>query len=169
MAPQQHFAPAPTPVTGPQRMDSRPQGTFGPGPANAFPTMASLHDALPQQPPPRVPTPFPSTHRPPRPEYLIVGLFALRLTQHVLLHLDAYPGRDIALRWLESFLAPYAAHFALAKLRDPRTIDEYVRVYPGIVRCMIKQPKYRRVFMDMDPDRQVEGRDMDDGEFAVAW
>ncbi|KAL5392296.1 hypothetical protein DPSP01_000811 [Paraphaeosphaeria sporulosa] len=167
MAPEQNFTYAPPPMMGSQRMESGAQGIRGSARASHFPSMSSLHDALPHQAPLRQPTPAPAHGPPPRPEYLIVGLFALRLTQHLIMRLDPYAGIDAALRWLEAFLRSYDASFDLAKLKDPRSIEDYVRMYPGIVRSMIKQPKYRRVFMDMDPDKKIEGRDLSDGEYAT--
>ncbi|KAL5401232.1 hypothetical protein PMIN03_011686 [Paraphaeosphaeria minitans] len=168
MGPDQDFTYGPPPMIPTQHTDRGLPGTHGPVPANHFPSMSSLYDALPQEAPPRQPTPAPFTGPPPRPEYLIVGLFALRLTHHLILCLDPYAGSDAAVHWLEAFLRSYHTSFALAKLKDPRSIEDYVRMYPVIVRSMIKQPKYRKVFMDMDPGKKVEGRELSDGEYSDA-
>lgn len=169
MAPKRDFTYAPPPMmAAPHWAEREAQGTHASVPPNHFPSISSLQDALPQQVPLRQPTTDPSATPPPppRPECLIVGLFALRLTQHVIMYLDPYAGSDAHLRWLEAFLRPYDTSYALAKLKDPRSIEDYVRVYPGIVRSMIKQPNYRRVFMAMDPGKKVDGREWSDGAYS---
>ncbi|KAF2452210.1 hypothetical protein P171DRAFT_347218 [Karstenula rhodostoma CBS 690.94] len=129
--------------------------------------MSPLQNALPQQVPFNQPTSASSTAPPPRPQYLIIGLFALRLTQHLIMYLNPYAGSDTALRWLDAVLRSYDTRYALAKLKDRRSIEDYVRVYPGIVRSMIRQPKYRSVFMGMNPNQNVEGRELSDEELQA--
>ncbi|KAL1593152.1 hypothetical protein SLS60_010759 [Paraconiothyrium brasiliense] len=161
--PGQNFAHAPPSMTNCNpHMGGEPQGTNGS--ASQFPSMSSLQHALPQH------TPLPSIETgtpPPRPEYLIIGLFALRITRRLILYLDPYQGSDFDIRWLDSFLQPYPPSYALAKLTDPRTIEEYVQKYPSIVRTMIKQPRYRRVFMDMNPERKETQRELSDEELSA--
>lgn len=155
-APGQEPIYAATPMMSNQRVDSGLRSVHQS--ANQFPSMASLQNALPQQTASHPPTP------PPRPEFLVIGLFALRITRRVILQLDPYPGSDMDLRWLENFIQAYHPSYTLAKLKDPRTIEDYVQQYPGLVRRMIKQPRYRRVFMDMNPVEGVGQRDMTNGE-----
>ncbi|KAJ4351423.1 uncharacterized protein N0V89_006765 [Didymosphaeria variabile] len=153
--PAQNFTHTPPPTTSTQRMGGAPQSI--PGPAPQFPSLSSLQDALPPHtPPPSTAPSGPSS----RPSYLIIGLFALRLTRQLILRLDPYPSRDLDLHWLDAFLTPYPSIYALAKLTDPRTIEAYVQAYPRIVRTMIKQPRYRRVFMDMNPDKGTDRKGM---------
>ncbi|KAF1967228.1 hypothetical protein BU23DRAFT_403826, partial [Bimuria novae-zelandiae CBS 107.79] len=104
---------------------------------------------------------------PQRPEYLIVGLFALRITKTLIQQLDPYEGRHSDLRWIDNFLRPYHPDNALAKLTDARVVDEYVSEYPPMVRRMIKQPRYRKVFMEMNPDKKVTHRELSDGELIA--
>jgi len=147
---------APPPMTTNQSMGGGPRSTYES--AGHFPSASSSHHIVPQH------TASQSSEPPPRPDYLIVGLFALRITRHVILQLDPYPGSDAALRWLENFLQAYHASYALAKIKDPRMIEQYVQDYPSIVRRMIKQPRYRRVFMDMNPDKKETQRELNDGK-----
>jgi hypothetical protein len=123
--------------------------------------MSSLSDALPQHAHQQQNT---QTSPPSRPEYLVIGLFALRITKRLVQQLDPYDGHGADLNWLKRFLQPYRAEHALAKLTDARAIDDYVRNYPAMVRRMIKQPRYRRVFMDMNPDKKVTDRELSDSK-----
>lgn len=86
--------------------------------------------------------------------------------------------------WLEAFLAPYPAEYALAKVSGARR-EEYVVNYEGVVGRMKKQARYPVVFMGMNPDREqamrgggkyggsnesdgVREREMTDREFNAA-
>lgn len=129
--------------------------------AGQFPSMSSLSDALPQHAHQQQNT---QTSPPSRPEYLVIGLFALRITKRLVQQLDPYDGHGADLNWLKRFLQPYRAEHALAKLTDARAIDDYVRNYPAMVRRMIKQPRYRRVFMDMNPDKKITDRELSDSK-----
>ena len=98
------------------------------------------------------------------PEFLIIGLFALRLTERLILSLDYYPGRDADIIWLVNFLAPYPNDYKLAKISGSRR-DDYLAMYQNIVSRMKKQPKYPVRFMQMNPDPSMQqarrGREMD--------
>lgn len=89
---------------------------------------------------------------PQEPDFLIVGLFALRLAKHVIEGLVAYDDRDADIAWLESFLARYPAEYALAKITGHRKHD-YIETYHGIVSRMTRQPHYPVRFMQMNPDK----------------
>lgn len=127
---------------------------------STFPSMSSLAGALPRHTRPRERE---QLDRPQRPQFLVVGLFALRITRSLIQHLDGYKTLGSDLGWLEGFLQPYRADEALARLSDPGTIEEYVREYPALVRRMIKQPGYRRIFMEMAPRAEVTERELTDG------
>jgi hypothetical protein len=103
--------------------------------------------------PPRVPA------RPPSPphvtEFLIVGLFALRLTKRLIESLEYSPGRDADIIWLVNFLAPFGNEYALAKISGHRK-DDYRATYQGVVSRMKKQPKYPMRFMQMNPDQSMQ-------------
>ncbi|CAN9122589.1 unnamed protein product [Alternaria alternata] len=112
--------------------------------------------------------PLRPAHRPtppiPAPEFLIIGLFALRLTERLIVSLDYYPGRDADIIWLVNFLAPYPNDYKLAKISGSRR-DDYLAMYQNIVSRMKKQPKYPMRFMQMNPDPSMQqarrGRGMD--------
>jgi hypothetical protein len=93
----------------------------------------------------------------PRPEFLIIGLFALRLAKRLIEGLENYSSRDADVAWLTNFLAPYPTEFALAKISGPRK-DDYIAVYQDIVSRMKKQPRYPMRFMQMNPDRTMQMR-----------
>jgi hypothetical protein len=107
------------------------------------------------------------------PEFLIVGLFALRLTKRLIEGLNYYPGRDADIIWLVNFLAPYHNDYALAKISGTRR-DDYLVMYRSIVSRMKKQSKYPVRFMQMNPDQSTQQawrgrgierlREMTDGE-----
>ncbi|KAH8641608.1 hypothetical protein IG631_04549 [Alternaria alternata] len=105
--------------------------------------------------------PFPPI---PAPEFLIIGVFALRLTERLILSLDYYPGRDADIIWLVNFLAPYPNDYKLAKISGSRR-DDYLAMYQNIVSRMKKQPKYPVRFIQMNPDPSMQqarrGREMD--------
>ena len=98
------------------------------------------------------------------PEFLIIGLFALRLTKRLVVSLDYYPGQDADIIWLINFLAPYPNDYKLAKISDSRR-DDYLAMYQNIVSRMKKQPKYPVRFMQMNPDPSMQqarrGREME--------
>ena len=121
--------------------------------------------------PPRLP-PRPSPP-PPAPDFLVIGLFALRLTKRLIESLEYYPGRDADIIWLVNFLSPFHNDYELAKISGPRR-DDYLATYQSIVSRMKKQPKYPMRFMQMNPDQSAQParrgsemerpRDMTDGE-----
>ncbi|KAF1962268.1 hypothetical protein CC80DRAFT_389128, partial [Byssothecium circinans] len=112
------------------------------------------------------------------PEYLIVGLFSLRLARRLIEKLNAYPERSADLAWLDNFLSYYAPDDDLAELRS-YAMDDFAKTYPVIIHHFIKQPKFPIAFMQMDPtprgretrrltDR--EARDMVDfADAAAEW
>ncbi|CAO2651780.1 Nn.00g000630.m01.CDS01 [Neocucurbitaria sp. VM-36] len=100
--------------------------------------------------PPQSPPPLSSA-----PEFLIIGLFALRLTLRLIEGIHYYPGRDADIIWLADFLAPFQPQYALAKISGPRKND-YIATYQAIVSRMIKQPRYPVRFMQMNPDRSLQ-------------
>lgn len=119
------------------------------------------HNSTPFPPPDVVP--HRASSAPPRPpppssaapEFLIIGLFALRLTHRLIEGLEYYPGRDADLIWLADFLAPFQPQYALAKISGPRK-DDYIATYQAIVSRMIKQPQYPIRFMQTNPDRALQ-------------
>lgn len=153
----------------------RPQGSIlpdtGAAPPAGIPILQRAHHAAPP-PSPRSNIPydqraFPqasssrSTPRPPRaPDFLIIGLFALRLAKRLIEGLEPYSHRDADVSWLRDFLMPYPAGYALAKISGHRK-DEYVAMYQDIVSRMRKQPRYPMRFMQMNPDPSLrrEGRE----------
>jgi len=102
--------------------------------------------------PPRLPRPSPP---PPAPEFLIIGLFALRLTKRLVESLEYYPGRDADIIWLVNFLSPYHNDYELAKISGTRR-DDYLAMYQSIVSRMKKQPKYPMRFMQLNPDQSMQ-------------
>ncbi|RYO59768.1 hypothetical protein AA0113_g7535 [Alternaria arborescens] len=110
-------------------------------------------------PPARRPTPPISA-----PEFLIIGLFALRFTERLIVSLDYYPGRDADIIWLVNFLAPYPNDYKLAKISGSHR-DDYLAMYQNIVSRMKRQPKYPVRFMQMNPDPSMQqarqGREME--------
>ncbi|KAF2030416.1 hypothetical protein EK21DRAFT_100472 [Setomelanomma holmii] len=120
--------------------------------------------APPTLPPPDIghrPTSTPS-HPPrlspqPSSEFLIVGLFALRLTTRLIETLEHYPDRDADIAWITNFLRSYPSEYALAKISAARKQD-YLASYQAIVSRMKKQPRYPMRFMQMNPDRSIRQR-----------
>ncbi|KAL5114004.1 hypothetical protein ACEQ8H_008109 [Pleosporales sp. CAS-2024a] len=102
--------------------------------------------------------------------FLIIGLFALRLTKRMIQGLDDYPERNADVAWLANFLAAYPLEYGLARVAGRRQ-DDYVASYPGVVSRMKRQPRYPRRFMQMNPDasrHQGQGaREMTDGKWLV--
>ncbi|KAF2643914.1 hypothetical protein P280DRAFT_392959 [Massarina eburnea CBS 473.64] len=113
-----------------------------------------------------------------RPEFIIVGLFVLRLAKRVIERLDSYPERRADLAWIDSFLTYYRADDDLAELRGA-AMDEFAKTNPAIISHFIKQPRYPIAFMEVDPTprgREVrrltdkEARDMVDfADAAAEW
>jgi hypothetical protein len=114
---------------------------------------------IPPQDVVRVPLATPSVQPPPppapNPDFLIIGLFALRLTKRLIEGLENYPGRDADAAWITNFLSPYPLGFALAKISDPQK-EDYLTVYQSIISRMKKQPRYPLRFMQMNPDRSMQ-------------
>jgi hypothetical protein len=105
------------------------------------------------QAPPALPQPsHPSAS--PHPEFLIVGLFALRLTKRLIEGLGHYPGRDEDVAWITDFLAPYPLEFALAKIFGPRK-EDYITTYQNIISRMKRQPRYPLRFTQTNPDQSM--------------
>jgi hypothetical protein len=106
------------------------------------------------------PAQLPRPAQPPNLDWLIIGLFALRLTKQMIEGLEHYHQSDADIAWLTAFLAPYPPEYALAKISGPRK-DDYVATYQAIVSRMKRQPRYPMRFMQMNPDRsrqQGQGR-----------
>ena len=97
------------------------------------------------------------------PEFLIIGLFALRLAKRLIASFEHYPSRDTDVAWLTNFLAPYPLEFALAKISGARRYD-YIAVYRGIISRMKKQPRYPIHFMLMNPGRLMQQQQRAGGE-----
>jgi hypothetical protein len=132
----QHHRPAPSRRTPPPDVVRNPNTT-------------------PAPPRPRSPQSQPPAQ--PHAEFLIIGLFALRLAKRLIEGLENYPSRDADIAWLTNFLAPYPTEFALAKISGPRK-DDYIAGYQDIVSRMKKQPCYPMRFMQMNPDRSMQMR-----------
>jgi hypothetical protein len=96
------------------------------------------------------------------PDFLIVGLFALRLTKRLIIGLEQYPSRDADVAWLTDFLAPYPLEYALAKISGRRR-DDYIAMYQSIVSRMKRQPRYPIRFVQLNPDQHMQ-RDSRGGE-----
>ncbi|KAH7380525.1 hypothetical protein DE146DRAFT_671768 [Phaeosphaeria sp. MPI-PUGE-AT-0046c] len=109
-------------------------------------------------------------------DFLIIGLFAVRLTKRLIEGLEPYSQSDADISWLSTFLAAYASEYALAKISGPRK-DEYVAMYQDIVSRMKRQPRYPMRFMQMNPDGSTrrggreggrgEERQMTDGKSRI--
>lgn len=83
--------------------------------------------------------------------FLIISLFALRLTHQLIHSLAPYPEQISDTKWLNTFLAPYTADHALAKISGHRR-DDYTARYRDVVARMKRQPRYPMCFMRMNPD-----------------
>jgi len=97
------------------------------------------------------------------PDFLIIGLFALRLAKKLIRSLDRYPERDDDIAWINRFLHPYTRRDALAKISGER-IEDYVTKYPAVVARFIKQPRYPIAFTELNPDRRITDRALTDQE-----
>jgi hypothetical protein len=115
----------------------------------SHPSQASSPSARPSQ---LLPAPIP--------QFLIIGLFALRLTKRLIEGLDNYARRDADIYWLTNFLAPYPPEYALAKISGPRK-DDYVATYQDVVSRMKRQLRYPLRFMQMKPDQSMRQRQGD--------
>ncbi|RMZ70420.1 hexose transporter [Pyrenophora seminiperda CCB06] len=141
--------------------------------APSAPPHPTYRPSAPPYPSHRRPSPptYPTHRRPspplpePFPDFLIIGLFALRLTRRLIGKLDYYPERTADVTWLTNFLAPFDPTYELAKVSGPRK-DDYVRTYQSIIRRMKRQPKYPMHFMQMNPDPCTQRRR--DGEVEAA-
>jgi hypothetical protein len=110
------------------------------------------------------------------PEFLIISLFALRLTKQLIERLGPYPGRDADIAWIAMFLTPYSFEHALAKVSGARA-EDYTATYPEVVSRMKTHPRYPTVFMGMNPDRSMSQRlgekhgprDITDGRDRVSY
>lgn len=105
---------------------------------------------------------------PPRADFLIIGLFALRLTQRMLDYLPHYPQRGADLTWLRYFLSHYDPAYDLAKISGGPKRD-YLDMYPQVVSRMKRQDKFRVRFMSINPTLRERGielgmRRMSDGK-----
>jgi hypothetical protein len=109
--------------------------------------------SLPNAPPTGACSP-PRLRPQPHQDFLIIGLFALRLTKRLIEGLEHYTERDVDIAWLTNFLAPYPLEFALAKVSGPRR-DDYIATYRDIVSRMKRQPRFPIRFMQMNPDQSV--------------
>lgn len=89
---------------------------------------------------------------PPQPptDFLIIGLFALRLARRLIFDLDPYPERNGDIEWLDSFLMPYTTSYDLAKVIGS-TKRIYLQTYPEIVARMKAQRRYPLGFMALNP------------------
>jgi hypothetical protein len=97
----------------------------------------------------------PSSRPPINSEFLIIGLFALRLTKRLIEGLENYLERNADIAWLRNFLAPYPLEYTLAKVSGSRK-DNYIASYQTIVSRMKRQPRYPMRFMQMNPDRSQQ-------------
>ncbi|KAF2686739.1 hypothetical protein K458DRAFT_416093 [Lentithecium fluviatile CBS 122367] len=130
--------------------DPIPQYFTQPRPVDAHqPGLSSQQQAPPPQPK--------------RPDFLIIGLFALRLTKKLIRSLDRYPERDDDVAWINRFLRPYTRRDALGRITGDR-IEDYVTMYPAIIARFIRQPRYPVAFMEMNPDKRTMDRALTDEE-----
>ncbi|KAI1569203.1 ATG22 multi-domain protein [Pyrenophora tritici-repentis] len=97
-------------------------------------------------------------------DFLIVGLFALRLARRLIESLDYYAERNADVIWVTNFLAPFDQAYALAKISGPRK-EDYVATYQNIIKRMKRQSKYPVRFMQMNPDPSMrQGQRSNDAE-----
>ncbi|KAF1927550.1 uncharacterized protein M421DRAFT_41788, partial [Didymella exigua CBS 183.55] len=87
---------------------------------------------------------------PPRSDFLIIGLFTLRLALRLIASLPAYDTRATDMTWLQTFLAPYDSAYDLAKISGAAKA-EFLDAYPKLLARMKRQDKYPEVFMAMNP------------------
>jgi hypothetical protein len=122
----------------------------------AYPMPISPHQGIPLQQ--KAPL-----RSPKRPEFLVIGLFALRLAKKLIRAMDKYPERDGDIAWINRFLQPYTHCDALAQISGER-LEDYVTKYPTIVARFIKQPRYPVVFTELDPSPWITNRALTDQE-----
>jgi hypothetical protein len=84
------------------------------------------------------------------PDFLIIGLFALRLTQRMITSLPDYAHRASDLNWLSDFLSPYDSTYDLAKITGGMRAD-FLDSYPKIMSRMKRQDRFPMRFMAMNP------------------
>ncbi|KAI1676051.1 hypothetical protein KJE20_14367 [Pyrenophora tritici-repentis] len=85
-------------------------------------------------------------------DFLIVGLFALRLARRLIESLDYYAERNADVIWVTNFLR------LLIK-------QDYVATYQNIIKRMKRQSKYPVRFMQMNPDPSMrQGQRSNDAE-----
>lgn len=88
---------------------------------------------------------------PPKEDFLIIGLFALRLTRKLIRTLDYYYSSQVAdLNWLGEFLSHYDAAYDLAKIKGGLKA-QYLERYPEVLKSMRRQNGYPQQFMAMNP------------------
>lgn len=106
----------------------------------------------------------PPAPSPPRADFLIIGLFALRLTQRMLVSLPDFAHRAADLGWLGDFLSPYDPAYDLAKISGSMK-EDFLDNYPKIVSTMKRQDGFPVRFMALNPlVRESGGRNvMSDG------
>ncbi|KAH6625227.1 hypothetical protein C7974DRAFT_455144 [Boeremia exigua] len=119
-------------------------------------------DFHPAWAPPPAPAPHPvvsRSHLDPRgppaqdTDFLIIGLFALRLARTLIQSLDHYPERIDDIEWVEYFLGPYDVAYDLAKVTGSAK-QAYLDTYPRIAGRMKAQRKYPLCFMALNPVTQ---------------
>ncbi|CAI6332353.1 unnamed protein product [Periconia digitata] len=113
-----------------------------------------------------------------RPEFIIIGLFVLRITRRLVDKLDSYTEKNADMIWIDSLLSQYSASDDLAELRGS-SIDNFAKTWPVIINHFIKQPKFPLVFTQMNPVPRLQGtqrlsdrdiRDMVDfADAAAEW
>jgi hypothetical protein len=86
----------------------------------------------------------------PSPDFLIIGLFALRLTQRMITSLPDYTHRASGLNWLSDFVSLYDPAYDLAKITGGMRAD-FLDNYPRIVSRMKRQDRFPMRFMAMNP------------------
>lgn len=100
-------------------------------------------------------------------DFVIVALFALRLAKRIIERLEPYTKRRTDLLWIDRFLAPYHADYALAMLHGNRKAD-YLTTYPMIVSRMKNQDRFPVHFMHVSPVRDLSlPRDRERGDVAL--
>ena len=117
--------------------DVHPAWAYSPAPGTTL---------LPASAPTKTQAPSPASN----PDFLIVGLFALRLARRLVLSLEYYPERVDDIRWLENFLDTYPSSYDLAKITSSWK-QTYVKEYPQIVSRMKRQKRYPMCFMALNP------------------
>lgn len=101
------------------------------------------------RPPREGPTP-----RGQRPDFIIVGLFVLRISRQLIDKLNSYSQRDADAAWIDGFLSHYSATDDLAKLQGS-SMDNFAKTWPVIINHFIKQPNFPLAFMQLNPIPRV--------------